>query len=58
MVFAAALAFPTVAAKTFVFMGEDDFLAQLQVSFSSAQRFKARSDTDAAVAKTAGHFND
>ena len=48
MKFAAAALVATASANTFDFMGEDDLLAQLQVTLSSAQRSEARGDADAA----------
>ena len=45
------------AANTFDFMGEDELLAQLSSTLSSAQRSEARGDGDAAVAKTAAIKN-
>merc|ERR1712100_17457 len=52
LVFAAA-----VSANTYDFMGEDQLLAQLQVTLRSAQQSEARGDGDAAVAKTAAIKN-
>ena len=45
------------SANTFDFMGEDELLAQLSTTLSSAQRSEARGDGDAAVAKTAAIKN-
>merc|ERR1711977_251148 len=53
--FAAVLA--TVSANTYDFMGEDQLLAELGSSLSSAQMSEARGDGDAAVAKTAAIKN-
>merc|ERR1719514_7568 len=47
----------TVSANTYDFMGEDELLAQLSTELSSAQRYEARGDGDAAVAKTAAIKN-
>merc|ERR1712144_21412 len=55
MKFAAVLA--TVSANTYDFMGEDQLLAELGSSLSSAQMSEARGDGDAAVAKTAAIKN-
>ena len=46
-----------VSANTYDFMGEDELLAQLSTTLSSAQRSEARGDGDAAVAKTAAIKN-
>merc|ERR1712072_132992 len=46
-----------VAANTYDHMGEDQLLAQLQVTLRSAQQSEARGDGDAAVAKTAAIKN-
>ena len=46
-----------VSANTYDFMGEDELLAQLSSTVSSAQRSEARGDGDAAVAKTAAIKN-
>ena len=45
------------SANTYDFMGEDELLAQLSSTLSSAQRSEARGDGDAAVAKTAAIKN-
>ena len=45
------------AANAFDRMGEDQLLAQLQVTLRSAQQSEARGDGDAAVAKTAAIKN-
>merc|ERR1711934_146861 len=42
-----------VSANAFDNMGEDQLLAQLQVTLRNAQQSEARGDGDAAVAKTA-----
>ena len=55
MKFAAVIAL--VAATEFDVMNEDELLAQLSTSLSSAQRSEARGDADAAVAKTAAIKN-
>merc|ERR1719198_555275 len=55
MKFAAVLAL--AAASEFDMMNEDELLAQLGSSLSSAQRSEARGDADAAVAKTAAIKN-
>ena len=47
----------TAAAVDFNTMGEDELLAQLSTTLSSAQRSEARGDGDAAVAKTAAIKN-
>ena len=47
----------TVAAVDFNTMGEDELLAQLSTTVSSAQKSEARGDGDAAVAKTAAIKN-
>ena len=52
-----AVALATVSANTYDFMGEDELLAQLSSTLSSAQRSEARGDGDAAVAKTAAIKN-
>ena len=57
MKFFALAAVASVSANTYDFMGEDELLAQLQTSLSSAQRSEARGDGDAAVAKTAAIKN-
>merc|ERR1719213_1384510 len=46
-----------VAAVDFDSMNEDELLAQLSTTLSSAQRSEARGDGDAAVAKTAAIKN-
>merc|ERR1712166_127551 len=46
-----------VSANQFESMGEDELLAQLESTLSSAQRSEARGDADAAVAKTAAIKN-
>merc|ERR1712130_856022 len=51
-----AVALATVS-NTYDFMGEDELLAQLESTLSSAQRSEARGDGDAAVAKTAAIKN-
>merc|ERR1712166_240180 len=56
MKFALALV-ATVAAVDFENMNEDELLAQLATTLSSAQRSEARGDGDAAVAKTAAIKN-
>merc|ERR550537_1111663 len=53
----AAVTLAAVSANTYDFMGEDELLAQLSSSLSSAQRSEARGDADAAVAKTAAIKN-
>ena len=45
------------AAITFEEMNEDELLAQLSTTLSSAQKSEARGDGDAAVAKTAAIKN-
>ena len=55
MKFSALLA--VASANTYDFMGEDELLAQLSTTLSSAQRSEARGDGDAAVAKTAAIKN-
>ena len=57
MKFFALAAVATVSANTYDFMGEDELLAQLSTTLSSAQRSEARGDGDAAVAKTAAIKN-
>ena len=57
MKFFAAATIATVSANTYDFMGEDELLAQLSSTVSSAQRSEARGDGDAAVAKTAAIKN-
>jgi len=57
MKFAAIALVATVAAVDFDNMNEDDLLAQLATTLSSAQRSEARGDGDAAVAKTAAIKN-
>merc|ERR1711988_19145 len=47
----------TVSANTYDFMGEDQLLAELGSTLSSAQMSEARGDGDAAVAKTAAIKN-
>ena len=47
----------TAAAVDFESMNEDELLAQLSSTLSSAQRSEARGDGDAAVAKTAAIKN-
>ena len=47
----------TAAAVDFNTMGEDELLAQLSTTLSSAQRSEAKGDGDAAVAKTAAIKN-
>merc|ERR1711934_882960 len=47
----------TAAAVDFESMNEDELLAQLATTLSSAQRSEARGDGDAAVAKTAAIKN-
>merc|ERR1719229_296754 len=46
-----------VSANTYDFMGEDELLAQLSSTLSSALSSEARGDADAAVAKTAAIKN-
>ena len=57
MKFAAACLIATVSAVDFESMNEDELLAQLATTLSSAQRSEARGDGDAAVAKTAAIKN-
>merc|ERR1712227_297056 len=52
-----ALAIAAVAAVDFETMNEDELLAQLSTTLTSAQRSEARGDGDAAVAKTAAIKN-
>jgi len=53
----ALAAIATVSAVDFESMNEDELLAQLSSTLSSAQRSEARGDGDAAVAKTAAIKN-
>merc|ERR1712153_232062 len=57
MKFFAAATIATVSANTYDFMGEDELLAQLSSTLSSALSSEARGDGDAAVAKTAAIKN-
>ena len=57
MKFFALAALATVSAVDFESMNEDELLAQLSTTLSSAQRSEARGDGDAAVAKTAAIKN-
>jgi len=57
MKFFALAALATVSANQYDFMGEDQLLAELSSTLSSAQRSEARGDGDAAVAKTAAIKN-
>jgi len=57
MKFAYAALVATAAAVDFETMNEDELLAQLSTTLSSAQRSEARGDGDAAVAKTAAIKN-
>ena len=57
MKFFAIAALATVSANQYDFMGEDQLLAELSSTLSSAQRSEARGDGDAAVAKTAAIKN-
>ena len=57
MKFLAVAAIAAVSANTYDFMGEDQLLAELSSTLSSAQRSEARGDGDAAVAKTAAIKN-
>ena len=57
MKFFALAAIATVSAVDFESMNEDELLAQLSSTISSAQRSEARGDGDAAVAKTAAIKN-
>ena len=57
MKFAAACLIATVSAVDFESMNEDELLAQLSTTLSSAQKSEARGDGDAAVAKTAAIKN-
>ena len=57
MKFFALAAIATVSAVDFESMNEDELLAQLSSTLSSAQRSEARGDGDAAVAKTAAIKN-
>ena len=57
MKFLALAAIATVSAVDFESMNEDELLAQLSSTLSSAQRSEARGDGDAAVAKTAAIKN-
>ena len=57
MKFFALAAVATVSAVDFESMNEDELLAQLSSTLSSAQRSEARGDGDAAVAKTAAIKN-
>ena len=52
-----ALLVAAASANTYDNMGEDQLLAQLQVTLRSAQQSEARGDGDAAVAKTAAIKN-
>ena len=57
MKFFALAALATASALDFESMNEDELLAQLSTTLSSAQRSEARGDGDAAVAKTAAIKN-
>ena len=57
MKFAAIALVATAAAVDYETMNEDELLAQLSSTLSSAQRSEARGDGDAAVAKTAAIKN-
>ena len=57
MKFFALAAIASVSAVDFESMNEDELLAQLSSTLSSAQRSEARGDGDAAVAKTAAIKN-
>jgi len=57
MKFFALATIATVSALDFESMNEDELLAQLSTTLSSAQRSEARGDGDAAVAKTAAIKN-
>ena len=57
MKFAFAAIVATVVAVDFDSMNEDELLAQLATTLSSAQMSEARQDGDAAVAKTAAIKN-
>jgi hypothetical protein len=57
MKFVAIAALASVSALDFETMNEDELLAQLSTTLSSAQRSEARGDGDAAVAKTAAIKN-
>ena len=57
MKFVAIALVATAAAVDFESMNEDELLAQLATTLSSAQRSEARGDGDAAVAKTAAIKN-
>ena len=57
MKFFALAALATVSAHQYDSMGEDQLLAELSSTLSSAQRSEARGDGDAAVAKTAAIKN-
>ena len=57
MKFFALAAVAAVSANQYDLMGEDELLAQLSSTLSSAQRSEARGDGDAAVAKTAAIKN-
>eukprot|EP00356_Strombidium_inclinatum_P009010 CAMPEP_0170485816 /NCGR_PEP_ID=MMETSP0208-20121228/4983_1 /TAXON_ID=197538 /ORGANISM="Strombidium inclinatum, Strain S3" /LENGTH=79 /DNA_ID=CAMNT_0010759567 /DNA_START=64 /DNA_END=299 /DNA_ORIENTATION=+ len=57
MKFAYAALVATASAVDFETMNEDELLAQLSTTLSSAQRSEARGDGDAAVAKTAAIKN-
>ena len=57
MKFFALAALATVSASKYDQMNEDELLAQLSSTLSSAQRSEARGDGDAAVAKTAAIKN-
>merc|ERR1711988_1206817 len=52
-----AVALATVSPNQYDSMNEDELLAQLSTTLSSAQRSEARGDGDAAVAKTAAIKN-
>ena len=55
--FALSAVVATAAAVDFNTMNEDELLAQLSTTLSSAQKSEARGDGDAAVAKTAAIKN-
>ena len=57
MKFFALIAAASASAINFSSMNEDELLAQLSTTLSSAQRSEARGDGDAAVAKTAAIKN-
>ena len=57
MKFFALIAAASASAVNFETMNEDELLAQLSTTLSSAQKSEARGDGDAAVAKTAAIKN-